>query len=157
MALRRHLIRLTAEEQANFLVAGRTLYLASNGADGYPHLIAMWYAVEPDGAIVMTTYRKSQKVKNLRRDPRCAILLEEGATYEKLKGLFLRGRCDIIDDEEETLATLARVGARMAGAPSPPPTAALEAMRGQAKKRVKLVFRAVKAGSWDHAKLGGAY
>lgn len=157
MALRRNLIRLTPEEQSAFLSAARTLYLASNGADGYPHLIAMWYAVEPDGAIAMTTYRKSQKAKNLRRDPRCAILIEQGATYEKLKGLFLRGRCDVIDDEETTLATLARVGARMAGTSSPPASAVLEAMRAQARKRVALVFRADKTSSWDHSKLGGVY
>jgi nitroimidazol reductase NimA-like FMN-containing flavoprotein (pyridoxamine 5'-phosphate oxidase superfamily) len=157
MALKRDRIRLTPEERVSFLAQGRTIYLASNGEDGYPHLIAMWYAIEPDGAILMTTFAKSQKVKNLERDPRCAVLLEEGATYDKLKGVFLRGRCEIIRDEERTLATLGKIGARAAGASTPPPAAALEAMRGQARKRVTLVFRAEKTRSWDHAKLGGAY
>ncbi|HZR80598.1 MAG TPA: pyridoxamine 5'-phosphate oxidase family protein [Candidatus Binatia bacterium] len=157
MALKRSMIRLTPEERAKFLATGRTLYLASNGDDGYPHLIAMWYALEPDGAIAMTTYRKSQKVKNVERDPRCAILLEEGATYDKLKGVFLRGRCEIIDDEERTLATLGKVGARMAGSTAPLPPEALGPMRSQAKKRVTLLFRADKTRSWDHSKLAGAY
>jgi PPOX class probable F420-dependent enzyme len=157
MALKRQMIRLTPEERRQFLENGRTVYLATNGADGYPHLIAMWYALEPDGAIAMTTYRKSQKVGNLRRDPRCALLLEEGATYDKLKGVFLRGRCEIIDDEERTLRTLAKVGARMAGVTGPLPDEALAPMRNQAKKRVVILFRADKTRSWDHSKLGGAY
>ena len=156
MALKRALIKLTPEEQAAFLSRGHTIYLASNGEDGYPHLIAMWYALEGD-TILMTTFRKSQKVKNLRRDPRCALLLEEGATYDKLKGVFLRGECQIIEDEETTLETLGKIGARASGASAPPPREAMEAMRGQARKRVTLVFRATKTRSWDHAKLGGAY
>ncbi|MEW6272479.1 MAG: pyridoxamine 5'-phosphate oxidase family protein [Thermodesulfobacteriota bacterium] len=157
MALKRAQIRLTEEERRDFLTKGKTIYLASNGEDGYPHLIAMWYAVQDDGSIVMTTFRKSQKVTNLRRDPRCAVLLEEGATYDKLKGLFLRGECEIIDDEERTLTTLGKIGARASGSGTPPPREAMEAMRGQARKRVTLVFRATKTRSWDHAKLGGAY
>lgn len=157
MALKRHLIRLTPEERQSFLENGRTIYLASNGEDGFPHLIAMWYAVDGDGSIVMTTFRKAQKVRNLERDPRCSLLLEEGSTYDKLKGLFLRGRVEIVDDEERTLRTLGIVGARMAGAKEPVPPEALEAMRGQARKRVTLVFRAEKTRSWDHGKLGGAY
>ncbi|HEY8516354.1 MAG TPA: pyridoxamine 5'-phosphate oxidase family protein [Candidatus Binatia bacterium] len=156
MALKRAQIRLTPEERQEFLAKGRTIYLASHGEDGYPHLIAMWYAIEDDGSIVMTTYRKSQKVKNLQRDPRCALLLEEGDTYDKLKGVFLRGRIEIIDDEERTLATLGKIGARMAGS-TPPLREQMEAMRPQARKRVTLVFRADKTRSWDHAKLGGAY
>ena len=99
----------------------------------------MWYALEGD-SILMTTFRKSQKVKNLRRDPRCALLLEEGATYDKLKGVFLRGECEIIEDEETTLATLGKIGARAAGSDVPPPKEAMEGMRGQARKRVTLVL-----------------
>ena len=157
MAIKRAQIRLTPEERRKFLESGKTIFLASHGEDGFPHLIAMWYALDPDGSIVMTTYRKSQKVTNLKRDSRCALLLEEGATYDKLKGVFLRGHCEIVDDEETTLATLGKIGARAAGSSVPPPTEALEAMRHQARKRVTLIFRAEKTRTWDHSKLGGAY
>lgn len=156
MALKRSLIKLTPEELTDFLAHGRTIYLASNGEDGFPHLIAMWYAIEGD-TILMTTFRKSQKVKNLQRDPRCALLLEEGKTYDKLKGVFLRGSCEVIEDEEITLETLGKIGARASGSGTPPPKEAMEAMRPQARKRVTLVFRPSKTRSWDHAKLGGAY
>lgn len=156
MGNKRGLITLSHEEQGEFLEHGKTLYLASNGKDGFPHLIAMWYALDGD-TILMTTYRRSQKVKNLERDPRASVLLETGATYDKLKGLFLRGECAIIDDTETTLGTLAKVGARMSGSSVPPPASALEAMRHQASKRVTLRFRPTKIASWDHGKLGGAY
>jgi PPOX class probable F420-dependent enzyme len=156
MALKRALIKLTPEEKEEFLRRGHTIYLASNGEDGFPHLIAMWYALDGDN-VLMTTFRKSQKVANLRRDPRCALLLEEGATYDKLKGVFLRGECEIIEDEETTLATLGKIGARAAGSDVPPPREAMEGMRGQARKRVTLIFRPSKTRTWDHSKLGGAY
>ena len=156
MPSRRGLIKLSDEEQRDFLAKGKTIYMASNGVDGYPHLIAMWYGLE-DGKILMTTYRKSQKVANLRRDPKCTLLLETGDTYDKLKGLFLRGECEVIDDEQTTLETLAKVGARAAGSTAPMPAEALEALRHQARKRVTLVFRTQKTRSWDHSKLGGVY
>jgi PPOX class probable F420-dependent enzyme len=156
MGNKRGQITLTPEEQKEFLQHGKTIYLASNGPDGYPHLIAMWYALDGE-TVLMTTYRKSQKVKNLERDPRCSLLIETGDTYDKLKGLFLRGECDVVDDVETTLATLGKVGARMSGLATTPPPAAMEAMRRQATKRVTLRFRTEKLASWDHAKLGGAY
>jgi len=155
MPSRRDAISLTPGEQREFLESGKTLYLASNGKDGFPHIVAMWYGL--DGAdVVMTTYRKSQKVLNLRRDPRCAIILERGETYDKLKGLLLRGRCEVIDDEETTLATLAEVGRRFGGQ-AHPSRQAMETMRPQARKRVTLRFRTEKVASWDHGKLGGVY
>ena len=156
---RRDQISMDSQESRLFLEQGKTIFLASNGVDGYPHLIAMWYALEGDD-VLMTTYRKSQKVRNLRADDRCTLLLEEGATYAELKGLFLRGRCEVIDDEETTFATLGKVGARAAG--RTPATLALdekatEALRARARKRVTLRFRAEKTRSWDHRKLGGLY
>lgn len=152
---RRGSIEMTENEARSFLENGRTIYLASNGEDGYPHLIAMWYALDGDD-IVMSTYRKSQKVKNLLLDPRCTLLLEEGPVYAELQGLFLRGRCEVIDDEETTLGTLRKVGERASDG-IPIPVSAEGALRARAKKRVTLVFRAEKTRSWDHRKLGGGY
>ena len=69
----------------------------------------MWYLAEPDGAVAMTTFRKSQKALNLRRDPRCTLLLESGRTYPELKGLIIRGRAEIDDDTEHVLDVLEAV------------------------------------------------
>ena len=94
---RRKSIQLAPEEIRRFMDEGRTAMLATNGRDGYPHLIAMWYAVK-DGDLVMTTYGKSQKAVNIRRDPRATMMWEAGTSYNKLAGLMIRGRAEIVDD-----------------------------------------------------------
>lgn len=80
-------IALTPEETAGLLAAGRILLLCTIGPDGLPDPIPMWYAVDEAGALVMTTYRKSQKVVNLRRDPRAVGVVEDGTAYLELRGV----------------------------------------------------------------------
>src|SRR5437773_1877977 len=89
---RRKTIALTPEEQRRFLEESHTIILTSIDRRGYPHSVAMWYVADPDGTVVMTTFAKSQKAVNLRRDPRCGLLVESGRTYPELKGLLIRGR-----------------------------------------------------------------
>jgi len=152
---RRKTIALTPEEQRRFLEASHTIILTSLDRQGYPHSIAMWYVADPDGTVLMTTFAKSQKAVNLRRDPRCALLLESGRTYPELKGLLVRGRAALDGDVEHVLDVLARVHAKY---DAPGPADGLrEAMRGQARKRVVIRVRPERVASWDHAKLGGAY
>ncbi|HLK10321.1 MAG TPA: TIGR03618 family F420-dependent PPOX class oxidoreductase [Candidatus Binatia bacterium] len=153
---RRRQIALTPDEQREFLAAGRTIVLTSLDRRGYPHPVAMWYAVEPDGAVVMTTFAKSQKAVNLRRDPRCALLLEAGRTYDELKGLLIRGRAELDGDIEHVLDVLERVHARY-GMPGEPGAALRAALAAQARKRVVIRVRPERVSSWDHRKLGGAY
>jgi PPOX class probable F420-dependent enzyme len=108
----RKTIALTAEERRQYLAESHTIILTSLDARGYPHPVAMWYVVEPDGAVVMTTFAKSQKAVNLRREPRCALLVESGLTYEELKGLLIRGRASLEQDEEKVLDVLEKVHAK---------------------------------------------
>ena len=156
---RRNQIALTPAEREAFLHSGKTIVLCSTDHHGYPHPVAMWYAIEDDGTIVMTTYAKSQKAMNLRRDPRCSLLLETGPTYEELKGLLIRGRAVLDPDTEHVLDVLEKVHARgYFGALPPGGTSTLrEAMRAQASKRVALRIRPERVSSWDHRKLAGAY
>ena len=152
---RRKTIALTPEEQRRFLEASHTIILTSLDREGYPHSVAMWYVADPDGTVLMTTFAKSQKAVNLRRDPRCALLLESGRTYPELRGLLVRGRAALDGDVEHVLDVLARVHAKY-NAPGPA-DGLREAMRGQARKRVVIRVRPERVASWDHAKLGGAY
>ena len=152
---RRKTIALSPEEQRRFLEASHTIILTSLDRQGYPHSVAMWYVADPDGTVVMTTFAKSQKAVNLRRDPRCALLVESGRTYLELKGLLIRGRATLDDDVEHVLDVLARVHAKY-NAPGPA-DGLREAMRGQARKRAVIRVRPERVASWDHAKLGGAY
>lgn len=79
-------IVMSEAEIADFVNSSRTGTLATIGPDGQPHLTAMWYAVI-DGEIWLETKAKSQKAVNLRRDPRVSFLLEDGDTYDTLRGV----------------------------------------------------------------------
>jgi PPOX class probable F420-dependent enzyme len=152
---RRKAVALTADERRRYLADSHTIILTTLDARGYPHSVAMWYVVDADGSVVMTTFAKSQKAVNLRREPRCALLVESGRTYEELKGLLIRGRASVEQDEEKVLDVLEKVHAKY-GMPGSA-DGMREAMRGQARKRVVIRIRPERVSSWDHGKLGGAY
>ena len=152
---RRKTIALTPEERQRYLTESHTVILTSTDRAGYPHSVAMWYVADPDGTVMMTTFAKSQKAVNLRRDPRCALLVESGRTYPELKGLLIRGRATLDENVEGVLDVLERVHAKY---DTPGPADGLrDAMRGQALKRVVIRVRPERISSWDHAKLGGVY
>jgi PPOX class probable F420-dependent enzyme len=151
---RRAQIALTAEEQKRFLDEAKTIILTSIDPRGYPHSVAMWFAVDPDGSVVMTTFAKSQKTLNLRRDPRCALLVETGTSYDQLKGLLIRGRASIDPDTEHAVDVLERIHKKHGGEQ---PEGLRDILRGQARKRVVVRVHPERVASWDHRKLGGAY
>jgi nitroimidazol reductase NimA-like FMN-containing flavoprotein (pyridoxamine 5'-phosphate oxidase superfamily) len=92
-------IRLSPEEQAEFLRANRKCALATIDKDGFPHVLAMNFQVH-DGVYYMTSYGKAQKVLNIRRNPKVGIMVESGASYAELKGIMVRGECEVIDDPD---------------------------------------------------------
>lgn len=146
----RDLIKLTPEEGRRYLEQGRRLVLASNGRDGFPHLVAMWYVVK-DGDLLMTTYGKSQKAINLGRDRRTTVLLDSGEGYNQLRGLMIRGRAEIVEDPALTVEVLRLVGAKMSGAAVSPGHD--RALAAQAAKRVVIRIHPERCASWDHAKI----
>jgi PPOX class probable F420-dependent enzyme len=148
---RRRQIRFTPEEQAAFLREHRKAALATIDKDGFPHVVAMNFYAK-DGAFYMTSYAKAQKVLNIRRDPRVALMVEAGDQYSELQGVMVRGHCEIIEGEEAVRATFA--GMAQAGGASPErPRAASDSV----PKRVVLKIIPEKITSWDHRKLGGLY
>ena len=154
MPSRRASIALTAEEQEQFLDEGWTLQVATNGPGGFPHLAPMWY-VMIDGVVHFTTFGKSQKILNLRRDPRISVMLETGQAYEELRGLVIRGNAEIDEDVQTTASVMSVVGNKYRGLPiaTETPEEALPA----AAKRVTVRVRPERVYSWDHTKLGGRY
>jgi nitroimidazol reductase NimA-like FMN-containing flavoprotein (pyridoxamine 5'-phosphate oxidase superfamily) len=84
MMNRRRQIRFTPEEQADFLRAHRKAALATIDNDGFPH-VAMNFFMK-DGAFYMTSYAKAQKVLNIRRNPKVALMVEAGDKYSELHG-----------------------------------------------------------------------
>ena len=154
MPSRRAQISLTPEEREQFLADGWTLQVASIGPKGFPHLVAMWYVVV-DGDIHFTTFRKSQKVLNLQRNPKLTVMLESGKGYAELKGLVIESEAEIVDDPHYTAKVMAQIGEKYNGIPAPTETP--EAALAVASKRVTIRVRPVDEYSWDHAKLGGRY
>src|SRR6476660_2846876 len=97
---RRSQITMSDDEVAAFLDEQRTLICATIGRDGWPHLMPLWYVVR-DGELWSWTYAKSQKVRNLERDPRCTVQVEAGEAYAELRGVMIKAECELIRDVEE--------------------------------------------------------
>ena len=154
MPSRRTSIALTPAEQEAFLQDGWTIQIASNGPKGFPHLVAMWYVVI-DGMVHFTTFGKSQKVLNLKRDPKITAMLESGKAYTELRGLVIEGNAEVLEDTAFTAKVMAQVGAKYNGIPVPTDTP--EAALKVASKRVVIRINPVDIYTWDHGKLGGVY
>ncbi|HEX2849662.1 MAG TPA: TIGR03618 family F420-dependent PPOX class oxidoreductase [Acidimicrobiales bacterium] len=150
---RRDQIKMSEEEIDAFLHERHTLQVATVGASGRIHLVAMWYGFL-DGDIAFWTYGKSQKVVNLRRDPRMTCLVETGDTYDQLRGVELVGRGEIVDDREAVLRIGESVSERYTGPVDDQVRAGLAVVGA---KRVGVRLRIDSVVSWDHRKLAGAY
>jgi len=145
---------LSPAERKEYVRAAKTIVLSTNGKEGYPHAVAMWFVSDDEERVWMTTYRKSQKVVNIRRNPKVALHVESGLTYDALKGVLIRGDAELIDDDEACLQTLVRIQEKMQGSLG---NDAKEIMRRQARKRIVIRVIPRRVSSWDHTKLGGTY
>ena len=153
MPSRRDLIKMTPEELQAFLDERHTMNVATLGPDGRPHVHAMWYGFV-DAKPAFWTFGKSQKIANLRRDPRITALVEDGDTYNELRGAELFGSARIVEDKDEIVAIGAAVATRYTGPVTDQGLAFIEA---QAGKRVGVVIDVERVVTWDHRKLGGTY
>lgn len=154
MPKQRSAIAMTDDEQAEYLEKGYTLQVASNGPGGYPHLVAMFYAVI-DGKVCFHTYPKSQKVVNLKRDPKITVMLESGKAYNELRGLVIQGQAEVIADPAVTGQVLMATSKKYFGMPASV-TELPDAMKSTAEKRVTVRITPTEIYSWDHAKMGGS-
>lgn len=157
MPSRRNLIAMTRAEIDAYLDASKTLIIVGNGPGGYPHAMPMWFAPGDDGCLYCTTFRKSQKVRNWRRDPKATLLVESGEEYAALKGVMIRARCEIVDDRDAVRDTLVAVNGRGRDLTVEQQRRLRESLGAGADKRVALKFKPERFVSWDHGKLGGRY
>lgn len=165
---RRAQIAMSQQELAAFLAGERTVTCATLGPRGWPHLMPLWYVLReappgsPGPRIWAWTYGRSQKVRNLERDPRATLQVEAGEEYFELRGAMLE--CEVVVHRDpETVAALG--GAillrnsvpRGTEAPAELAPEARAVVAAQAAKRVGLEFVERRRTSWDHRKLGGVY
>lgn len=155
MANKRASITMTDAELEAYLEEQTILNIATIGPTGHPHLVAMWYVVM-DGKVTFWTFGKSQKIVNLRRDPKITGLIESGDTYDQLKGVELVGTGRIIDDYDQVLAIGKAVGVKYNGEAAIS-DAALPFLEAQANKRLGIQIDVERVVSWDHTKIGGGY
>ena len=143
-------IEMTDDEIATFIEQSRTATMATIGKTGMPHLVAMWYAVV-DGEIWFETKAKSQKAVNLRRDPTITVMIEDGQSYDTLRGVSIGGRAEIADDAE----TILRVGISVWERYTGPYTDEMRPFIDQMMNN-RICVRVVpsRLRSWDHRKLG---
>jgi PPOX class probable F420-dependent enzyme len=157
---RRNIVKMSQDEITSWLENNQNLSLASIDRDGYPHLVAMTYALD-HGDIVMTSYGKAQKVVNLQRNPHAGVMVETGRAYNTLKGVMVRGRAEIIEGADAVLNVMRLIGekvARITGSPQAAQVMPSETARRQAMKRVVIRIHPEKYASWDHSKLpAGTY
>jgi PPOX class probable F420-dependent enzyme len=155
---RRDQIKMSREEAAAFLAEERTVICATIGRDGFPHLMPLWYVIRGED-LWAWTFARSQKVRNLERDPRATLEVEAGNEYPQLRGVMLK--CDVTihrDTERVEALGLELFERHRAGGPGEVGADVRAMVLAQAPKRVALQFSARDRASWDHRKLApGVY
>jgi PPOX class probable F420-dependent enzyme len=153
---RRDQIRMSEDEVLAFLDEQRTVTCATNGPDGFPHLMPLWYVVR-EGRVWAWTYAKSQKVRNLERDPRATLLIETGSEYQELRGIQIEAEAELIRDTPRVAEFGRDLAIRYSGGIDAVEGDAAKALEAQAAKRVAIRFEPRRTATWDHRKLGGTY
>ena len=153
---RRAEIQLTDDERRELLESERIVTVASLSRDGWPHLMPLWY-VPREGEIWIYTYAKSQKVRNLERDPRATLMVETGHEYNELRGVMIEAEAYINREHDVVLEVAKELTLRYAEGLESVEGDAAESLAAQARKRVAIRFVARRTATWDHRKLGGTY
>ena len=149
---------MSSQEAAAFLAEERTVICATIGRDGFPHLMPLWYVMRGE-QLWAWTFAKSQKVRNLERDPRATLQVEAGTEYPELRGVMLKADVTIHRDS----GGVAQLGVELferyrAGGPGEIDDDVRAMVLAQAPKRVALQFTERERATWDHRKLAaGVY
>jgi PPOX class probable F420-dependent enzyme len=160
MPSRRDQIRMSDDELSDFLAEHKIVSVATTGPHGRPHLVPLWYVPQPDGDLIGWTFAKSQKAKNLERDPRATLQVEDGVEYQDLRGVMFE--CDVEVESDSDSVTEYGMAIFERYAPHDDATGELppevrEMVEKQAPKRIGMRFHPTRTVTWDHRKLGGTY
>jgi len=156
MPSRRGQIKLTEDEQRELIENGRIVVVSSLGPRGWPHVMPLWY-VPREGEVWVWTYAKSQKVRNLERDPRATLLIETGTEYDELRGVQIEAEAELIRDIDRIVGFAKQLTIRYSEGIESVEGDAAAGLEAQAPKRVAIHFHPRRIATWDHRKLGGTY
>jgi PPOX class probable F420-dependent enzyme len=155
---RRDQIQMTDAEIRGFLRTRKTIILSSIGRDGVPHPMPMWFVADDDLVVSMATFRGTQKIVNLQRDPRVSLLVESGREYSELKGVVIYGTAELSEDTDAIIASLEAASQKETLEADAETRAAMkESIRKSASKRILIRVKPDRIISWDHSKLEGTY
>lgn len=161
MPNRRELVSMTDDEFWAFIEGQRNVQCATLGRDGWPHLTTLWFAVD-ERCVILESFSKAQKIRNLERDNRITLLWEDGDRYSELRGASIYGRAELIDgaasdaDFERVVHHHVKVLKRNNNE-GLDDAVIEEVVRGMAAKKTTILIRPERTLSWDHRKLGGRY
>jgi PPOX class probable F420-dependent enzyme len=152
---RRDEIKMTDAEVLAFLEEERVVVCATNGKDGFPHLMPLWYVVR-DGELWAWTFAKSQKVRNLERDSRATLQVEAGDAYDQLRGVMLKCDVELVRETDRVADLGLEIFSKYTGGELDDEVR--EMVLKQAGKRVGMRFVERERATWDHRKLAaGVY
>lgn len=156
MASQRDAITMSEDGVAEFLAESRTAIFTTIGPDGVPDPVPMWFVMDGD-MLWMRTYAKSQKVRNVERDPRVAILIEKGERYVELRGVQLTGTVVIDRDVDHICQVFAGLMMKYEGLDPALADDVAAGYQGTAIKQAALGcdWRNWRIASWDHRKQSG--
>jgi nitroimidazol reductase NimA-like FMN-containing flavoprotein (pyridoxamine 5'-phosphate oxidase superfamily) len=156
MTSRRSIVAMKPEEIRAYLSIQTRIILVTNGPRGLPHAVPMEYALDDEGRVLITSFRKSQKIKNLERDPRATLLVESGETYATLKSVMAYANAEVIYDIQDVARMMKMISIRKSLSES-----ISQSMDDQVRlslaKRVVVRFTPFHYVTWDHRKLNGIY
>ncbi len=138
----------------DFIAEQKTVQVATLNPDGSPHLMPLWFALD-EGCVILETFSKSQKIRNLERDARITLLFEDGDEYARLRGASIYARAELVRDVERVHDLHMRVLQR--NTPEIPVETLEKATRAMAPKKTAILIRPDRVISWNHAKLAGIY
>jgi PPOX class probable F420-dependent enzyme len=153
---RRDQIKMSDDDVRELLDQERIAVVSSLGPRGWPHSMPMWFVVR-EGDLWVWTYAKSQKVRNLERDPRASVLVETGREYGELRGMMVEAEAELHRDFETVIGFAEELTVRYAEGITSVEGDAKKGLEDQAPKRVAIHFRPLRTATWDHRKLGGTY
>ena len=91
---RNRVIAMSAGELTSFLAEQRTCRFATVGPDG-PHVAPVWF-VWDGRALWVYSLTRSQRWANLARDPRAAVVVDDGHHYHELRGVEIEGEAGVV-------------------------------------------------------------
>lgn len=149
-------LSMSQDEIHALLAEPHTGVLSTLGPKGWPHSVGIFYVpvIGDPLELRMWVYGKSQKARNVERDPRSSVLVEHGRPYADLRGVLVSGNAHLVREREEVFELgkqiyeryfLPRTGIAWESGPA-------DNVERQSAKRVNLVLSATSLASWDHSK-----